>query len=91
MCRHKDDVVRSGTVLSPGADRCGNLSHLAQDEIQMIYKKANFFGFEVDHVVPIRSKIVCGLNVPANMQLLHKSLNSSKGNRHWPDMPERSI
>ena len=61
------------------------------DEIQMIYKKANFFGFEVDHVVPIRSKIVCGLNVPANMQLLHKSLNSSKGNRHWPDMPERSI
>jgi len=58
------------------------------DEIQMIYEKANYFGFEVDHVVPIRSNLVCGLNVPANMQLLHKSLNSSKGNRYWPDMPE---
>jgi len=60
------------------------------DKIKTIYEKANYFGFQVDHVVPIRSKIVCGLNVPANMQLLHKSLNSSKGNRHWPDMPERS-
>jgi hypothetical protein len=60
------------------------------DEIQMIYEKASYFGFEVDHVVPIKSKLVCGLNVPANMQLLHKSLNASKGNRYWPDMPERS-
>lgn len=42
---------------------------------------------EVDHVVPIKSKLVCGLHVHANLQLLDQSLNASKGNRWWPDMP----
>jgi hypothetical protein len=59
-----------------------------REHIKLIYKKAESYGFHVDHIVPIKSKVVCGLNVPANMQLLHGDLNSSKGNRWWPDMPE---
>lgn len=43
--------------------------------------------FEVDHVVPLKSPIVCGLHVENNLQLLPKLDNRSKGNRHWPDMP----
>ena len=60
------------------------------EHIKLIYSKAKHYGFHVDHIVPIKSNIVCGLNVPANMQLLDPVINSSKGNRWWPDMPERS-
>jgi hypothetical protein len=60
------------------------------EHIKLIYSKAKDYGFHVDHIVPIKSNIVCGLNVPANMQLLDPVINSSKGNRWWPDMPERS-
>lgn len=62
-----------------------------KEHIKLVYQKANEYGFHVDHIVPIKSDIVCGLNVPANMQLLDAQLNCGKGNRYWPDMPERSL
>lgn len=44
--------------------------------------------FDVDHIVPLKSDMVCGLHVQDNLQVLHQSDNSGKGNRWWPDMPE---
>lgn len=42
---------------------------------------------EVDHIVPLKSKFVCGLHNEHNMQLLCAHQNNVKGNRVWPDMP----
>ena len=42
----------------------------------------------VDHMVPLKSDVVCGLHVEANLQLMIFSENSSKGNRSWPNMWE---
>jgi uncharacterized protein YihD (DUF1040 family) len=40
---------------------------------------------QVDHIVPLRSALVCGLHCESNLQLLQGSDNMTKGNRHWPD------
>lgn len=42
--------------------------------------------WEVDHMVPIRSPLVCGLHCSANLQLLTERANRQKRNSHWPGM-----
>lgn len=44
--------------------------------------------WEVDHIVPLKSKLVCGLHVEHNLQVIPKAINREKSNRHWPSMPE---
>lgn len=64
-----------------------------RDLIERVYRGAAMLSerlgvsFHVDHVVPIKSELVCGLHVHANLQVLESKENSRKGNRHWPDMP----
>jgi hypothetical protein len=58
-----------------------------KEAITLVYKKAKEHGWTVDHIVPLQSKLVCGLHVWNNLQVMDKPLNQSKSNLHWPDMP----
>lgn len=56
-------------------------------QMDNFYLSAITLGLTVDHIVPLNSKIVCGLHCDTNLALMDGRENTSKGNRRWPDMP----
>lgn len=42
----------------------------------------------VDHIVPLVSGIVCGLECHWNMAIVSEYENTKKSNRFWPDCPQ---
>ena len=63
------------------------------EEIKKIYAEAGRLNADgkqvhVDHVVPLKHPLVCGLHTPANLEIISAQANWSKNNRHWPDMPD---
>lgn len=43
--------------------------------------------WQVDHIVPLNSDLVCGLHWEGNLQVIPAVANNAKNNDWWPDMP----
>jgi hypothetical protein len=56
-----------------------------EEQLLAIYKEAKERGLEVDHIIPLKHPLVCGLHVPNNLQLLTRTQNARKSNRFCND------
>lgn len=55
-----------------------------KEVIKTIYLEAGRRGLTVDHIIPLKHPLVCGLHVPWNLQLLTLEENARKHN-NLPD------
>lgn len=86
--KHKRNASKSRRI---AAKLMATPSWADMDKIESFYERARNLSSEtgishhVDHIIPLRSKWVCGLHVETNLQVLTAAENQSKSNRHWPD------
>jgi len=58
------------------------------DKIRQVYAQAKDCevvsgeSYQVDHIIPLNGKNICGLHVPWNLQVLPADINASKGNSY---------
>jgi 5-methylcytosine-specific restriction endonuclease McrA len=57
-----------------------------KSDILRFYKKAarlteeTGIQYEVDHIIPLNHELVCGLNIPENLQIITQEENRKKSN-----------
>jgi len=58
-----------------------------QEAYELARRRSMLTGFKwhVDHVVPLKSDMVCGFHVYTNLDVIPAQINLSKSNRYWLD------
>lgn len=62
------------------------LTRKMADEMKAIYQSAGPTE-HVDHIVPLKNHLVCGLHVPWNLQVMDAKKNMQKSNTWWEHHP----
>ena len=78
------DVTTAATQRYRAAKDHRTVSWANHDVIRDIFRLAKQSGLTVDHIVPLRGELVCGLHVENNLQLLTLAENVRKGNKFDP-------
>ena len=52
-----------------------------------LLKSGGHAKWHVDHIVPLKSDLVCGLHIEHNLQVIPSEINFRKQNKYWPEMP----
>lgn len=59
-------------------------------ELSALRTEITGFKWNVDHIIPLKSKLVCGLHVENNLRVIPAIINIAKGNRFDPDAIPKS-
>lgn len=87
--KNKDKVYACGAIRRATKHRATPvwLSKEHKSEIRKLYRKCIELNkdkkneYHVDHIVPLKSDLVCGLHVPWNLQILTREENCRKSNK----------
>lgn len=77
--RHK---TRALTISLPGEREALRSIYSHRDECRVLSGD----GYHVDHIVPLKNPVVCGLHASWNLQILPQDLNDAKGNSFDPSV-----
>lgn len=75
------DYYRNAESIRRAGVRKSNLCKEQLNNCKEIYKEGLKQDKQVDHIIPLKHKDVCGLHVPWNLQLLTEEENSYKRNK----------
>lgn len=86
--RQKNRGKRNALKMKYNADKLkatpawSDLNYIS-DLYENAKEASKIFGipFEVDHIIPLRNSLVCGLHVENNLQVLPRALNRKKSNK----------
>lgn len=82
-CKRYPEKARFNTQKRVAAQLQRTPPWVDMQELRRVFQNCPM-GMAVDHIIPLRGKLVSGLHVPGNLQYLSKAVNSSKSNRFEP-------
>lgn len=89
--------VNEQSALKRTARRKATPSWVDRQELKRIYKEARKLSettgikYQVDHIIPLVNKNVCGLHIPSNLRIITAEENLAKSNKFSQEMYEQIL